>query len=359
MQAPENQVEFHISAATYAARVAQIIWEQPLMQSRAPLIEQGNNQVSARHHGLSSQAHLWMWGPNHQGLPSIPARTGSSQTLKVFAASSPGPAFSKTVILPTVSFLVSGSGGATVKARAFLDSGARGCIITIELYSQTEEQGKNKSKCFSKNDTVLYKRFITKAKYTWCKGTILASLGRVVYLVKDLNTLENCKRHINQLVPYKGYNDHPQSYPQYRTQSPAVNQHIPSPSPLQTTIRSSPGASRVPILLSSSPNVGGRNLPRRTVELDEPNTSTMTSPSREEEDIEDPLTTAGEQQACLRNSAGVTGEREDNSEDEPTELETVPVAPSETPIQSSPSSPIQVPRRSLRKRPKVCYKKYF
>ncbi|CAB3245483.1 unnamed protein product [Arctia plantaginis] len=134
----------------------------------------------------------------------------------------------------------------------------------------------------------------------------------------QFSRVENCKRHINQLVPYKGYNDHPQSYPQYRTQSPAVNQHIPSPiytniyqhiPPLQTTIRSSPGASRVPILPSSSPNVGGRNSPIRTIELDEPNTSTMTSPSREEEDVEDPLTTAGEQQACLRNSAGVTGER--------------------------------------------------
>ncbi|CAB3231941.1 unnamed protein product [Arctia plantaginis] len=85
----------------------------------------------------------------------------------------------------------------------------------------------------------------------------------------------------------------------------------------------------------------------------------MTSPPREEEDVEDPLNTAGEQQACLRNSAGVTLEREDNSADEPTELERVPVAQSETPIQSSPSSPIQVPRRSLRKRPKVCYKSNF
>ncbi|KAL0811118.1 hypothetical protein ABMA28_010384 [Loxostege sticticalis] len=126
--------------------------------------------------------------------------------------------------------------------------------------SQSKFNGCNKTTRFSKNDNVLFKKFINKNNYKWCKGTIMKRLGNVTYTVKDSNSSECFKRHKNQLVLDKGvrnnivigtnntdlpgpgpsseYPPPPQSPPQ--PQSPPPQSPPPqspshqSPSPLQT-----------------------------------------------------------------------------------------------------------------------------
>uniref|UniRef100_A0A2A4JSA9 DUF5641 domain-containing protein n=1 Tax=Heliothis virescens TaxID=7102 RepID=A0A2A4JSA9_HELVI len=68
----------------------------------------------------------------------------------------------------------------------------------------TKKDRKIKMNSFKINDIVLYKKFVNKLKYTWCKGVVLRRMGKVLYLVKDIRSSESCKRHVNQLMLYKG-----------------------------------------------------------------------------------------------------------------------------------------------------------
>ncbi|XP_063546352.1 actin nucleation-promoting factor WASL-like [Cydia strobilella] len=57
---------------------------------------------------------------------------------------------------------------------------------------------------FITDELVLYKNFTNKKHFTWTLGTIVKNLGRVLYLIKDNKTNKIVKRHVNQVVKYKG-----------------------------------------------------------------------------------------------------------------------------------------------------------
>ncbi|XP_063381022.1 uncharacterized protein LOC134667531 [Cydia fagiglandana] len=57
---------------------------------------------------------------------------------------------------------------------------------------------------FITDELVLYKNFTNKNHFTWTLGTIVKNLGRVLYLIKDNKTNKIVKRHVNQVVKYKG-----------------------------------------------------------------------------------------------------------------------------------------------------------
>lgn len=63
---------------------------------------------------------------------------------------------------------------------------------------------RGKNTVFSIGQCVLYKRYINKDKFCWCKGVILRNLGQRLYVIKDCLTSNIIKKHKNQIVLYKG-----------------------------------------------------------------------------------------------------------------------------------------------------------
>lgn len=207
----------------------------------------------------------------------------------------------------------------------------------------------------------------TKTNYAWCKGVGLKRIGKVLYLVKDIDSSEIHKRHINQLMLYKGTsNDHgdniqnsdvniPESSPS--PSPPPSRASSPSPPPpssssaASSTILHSPATLEtctvpvLPVLQSglSSPNRMSSSLAKgRRAELYEYEPRTC-SPSGEVESDLQQTNDDGQ-------PAGVN-----DSEDEFQEAETNPDAQGEPQIDDSAVGP----QRLLRKRPRTCFKKYF
>ncbi|KAJ0171196.1 hypothetical protein K1T71_013395 [Dendrolimus kikuchii] len=58
----------------------------------------------------------------------------------------------------------------------------------------------NNHRIFERDDKVLYKRYIGNNKFKWLQGLIIKKLGKVTYLVKDINTANIVKKHTNQLI---------------------------------------------------------------------------------------------------------------------------------------------------------------
>nr|XP_034838819.1 uncharacterized protein K02A2.6-like [Maniola hyperantus] len=73
-------------------------------------------------------------------------------------------------------------------------------FVKNRQYTQVKDRGGKVQKTFSLGDNVLYKKYSTNNKFIWCKGVIVKKLGRVVYLVKDCETLSVVKKHKNQMV---------------------------------------------------------------------------------------------------------------------------------------------------------------
>ncbi|CAK1585814.1 unnamed protein product [Parnassius mnemosyne] len=69
--------------------------------------------------------------------------------------------------------------------------------------SQVKSHG-GKEKMFLPGQYVLYKKYSNKNKFNWCKGVIIQKLGKIIYLIRDslLNTV--VKKHVNQIILYKG-----------------------------------------------------------------------------------------------------------------------------------------------------------
>ncbi|XP_046975644.1 uncharacterized protein K02A2.6-like [Vanessa cardui] len=134
-------------------------------------------------------------------------------------------------------------------------------LLKNQQCSQSDAQLKLKTNNFTINDIVLYKKNINNKNFTWCKGIVIKRLGKVVYLVKDIETLSCYKKHINQLMLYKGIcNNHWDSVQLTHTSMPDLStqtqtQPVASPaqvqmSPPQATISSRASSPR---LSTSSP----------------------------------------------------------------------------------------------------------
>ncbi|KAG7298707.1 hypothetical protein JYU34_017114 [Plutella xylostella] len=59
-------------------------------------------------------------------------------------------------------------------------------------------------KDFDTNDVVLYKLYVNKNKFNWCKGLIVEKVGLMLFKIKDLSSGSIITRHRNQIILYKG-----------------------------------------------------------------------------------------------------------------------------------------------------------
>ncbi|XP_049866275.1 uncharacterized protein K02A2.6-like [Pectinophora gossypiella] len=208
--------------------------------------------------------------------------------------------------------------------------------------------------CFKKGDIVLYKKYTSKSVYKWGKGIVERRIGKVIYLVKDLETTLLIKKHVNQIVQYKGTGkDLGREIPDGNVKilpgcttpppppSPSLSQPPPPYTPSSLPPLSSPSLPALPLPSSRSP------LPPQALP---PPTSPLTSSS------ETPETMTDEDNPEREASKGA-------AEPDVTQPVHIPVEDEflEAKSQSdSESEPEEVPRRILRKRPSLLdFRKYF
>ncbi|XP_063362806.1 uncharacterized protein K02A2.6-like [Cydia amplana] len=60
------------------------------------------------------------------------------------------------------------------------------------------------SRNFKKGELILYKKYVNKSQFNWCKGTIDKRIGKVLYLIKDYYTDIIIKKHKNQIIKING-----------------------------------------------------------------------------------------------------------------------------------------------------------
>ncbi|XP_013161294.1 PREDICTED: uncharacterized protein K02A2.6-like, partial [Papilio xuthus] len=77
--------------------------------------------------------------------------------------------------------------------------GALADVVRDRQQSQIVAHGGKNTSSFSPGERVLYKKFSSKNKFTWHKGTVLRRLGKVLYVIQDNATLSTFKKHKNQL----------------------------------------------------------------------------------------------------------------------------------------------------------------
>lgn len=75
-------------------------------------------------------------------------------------------------------------------------------IVRNKQCTQIKAQGGKIMHNFPNGTNVLYKRYLNNNKYIWRKGTIVNRIGKVMYLVKDIETSITLKKHKNQLICY-------------------------------------------------------------------------------------------------------------------------------------------------------------
>lgn len=230
---------------------------------------------------------------------------------------------------------------------------------------QSKQQRKKQRKNLEINDIVLYKKYVNKTNYTWCKGIIMKKIGKVLYLVKDLDGSESYKRHKNQLMPYKetrnGHNvqnpivNLPGSSPLPSSTPPSPSSPPPSPPPTpppQSSPSSATSGTAIPQPELDLPNLfPGSPVKRKRAALKEGSTSSSQREDKSENDS--PQADDQEQQTNLNDADVETTERHLDSEDEFQEAET------DTQESQHDNSIIVTPKRSIRKRPVICFKKYF
>ncbi|KAJ8713190.1 hypothetical protein PYW08_008494 [Mythimna loreyi] len=79
--------------------------------------------------------------------------------------------------------------------------------LTDNVYRQQCSQIKARGGCnkqvFKPGDPIMYKKFINNGTFRWCKGIIKKRLGKVLYLIQDLITSCDVKKHKNQIILLK------------------------------------------------------------------------------------------------------------------------------------------------------------
>ncbi|KAJ8711914.1 hypothetical protein PYW08_008868 [Mythimna loreyi] len=69
--------------------------------------------------------------------------------------------------------------------------------------SQIKARGGCNKQVFKPGDPIMYKKFINNGTFRWCKGIIKKRLGKVLYLIQDLITSCDVKKHKNQIILLK------------------------------------------------------------------------------------------------------------------------------------------------------------
>ncbi|XP_026746077.1 uncharacterized protein LOC113507416 [Trichoplusia ni] len=67
---------------------------------------------------------------------------------------------------------------------------------------QNKTRGQN-IQVFVPGDKVYYKNQTVNSKFSWCKGTVLKRIGKVIYLIKDDSTSKIQRKHKNQIILFK------------------------------------------------------------------------------------------------------------------------------------------------------------
>ncbi|XP_046964488.1 uncharacterized protein K02A2.6-like [Vanessa cardui] len=89
---------------------------------------------------------------------------------------------------------------------------------------QTKYHGGKLRTNFKPDDVVMFKSFINKNRYVWCKGTIIKQLGKVLYLIKTCEGI-NVKKHKNQIVLSRNVSKNQLVQPGNSNRSEEENQH--------------------------------------------------------------------------------------------------------------------------------------
>lgn len=76
--------------------------------------------------------------------------------------------------------------------------------VKTKQCSQNKRLNRINKQTFVQGERILYKKYINKNKFTWCKGVIEKKLGKVLYLVKNCFTSMFIKKHKNHILKYKG-----------------------------------------------------------------------------------------------------------------------------------------------------------
>lgn len=142
-------------------------------------------------------------------------------------------------------------------------------LISHKQCLQVKNYGGKNQKDFEIGDTVWFKQFVSKNKFSWSKGTIIRKFGKVMYKIKLDESNKNIVRHKNQLHSYKGSNDIASNgmadvwdvtLPQEEVQSEICSNEMselpPSPSSAATTEQSSPSPTDSPVSIASDNESG-------------------------------------------------------------------------------------------------------
>ncbi|XP_026316320.1 uncharacterized protein K02A2.6-like [Hyposmocoma kahamanoa] len=204
-------------------------------------------------------------------------------------------------------------------------------IVPTKQCMQINKQQRRIKKCFSKGDYVLYKKYYSKSVYKWGKGIIEKRIGKVLYLIKDVKTSLFIKKHVNQIVQYKGTGkDLGRGLPEDITDMLPECTTPPSSPPPSSTLPPPLQQSPPPQLLTSQLPSSSNPITRGT-ENGEERSERDTSQETAEIDVDQ----------------SIRVEREDEF------FETEPHNNAE-------SEPEEVPRRVLRRRPSTLdFRKYF
>lgn len=81
--------------------------------------------------------------------------------------------------------------------------------------SQIKSCGRNNKQVFNPGDEIMYKKFLNNVKFHWCRGIIKKRLGKVLYLIQDLSSSCDVKKHKNQIILYKGGKGNTSQQPQH------------------------------------------------------------------------------------------------------------------------------------------------
>ncbi|XP_063544158.1 uncharacterized protein LOC134752382 isoform X1 [Cydia strobilella] len=84
------------------------------------------------------------------------------------------------------------------KASARSSASSSNVQCSVNYHGGVERTG------FNIEDQILYKKYVNKNKFYWIRGKITKKLGQRLYLIEDQETCNIIKKHINQIVLYKG-----------------------------------------------------------------------------------------------------------------------------------------------------------
>ena len=102
------------------------------------------------------------------------------------------------------------------------------------LQNKRYSSSKNK-RCFTAGNSVLYKKFTNNGKFIWNRGIIIKKIGKVTYIIKDCATSTCIKKHVNQIILYKGVDNVLQT-----SDSDIVSQRRPSRETSSSVTEASP-----------------------------------------------------------------------------------------------------------------------